>query len=50
MVIAFDPSYIPKADKSTYDRGRYWSGAAGAAKWGLNIGSKSHPNRRARVE
>jgi len=36
-VIAFDPSYIPKAGKSTYGRGRYWSGVAGAAKWGLDI-------------
>lgn len=31
-VIALDPSYIPKAGKSTYGRGRYWSGVAGAAK------------------
>jgi Transposase DDE domain len=37
MIIAFDPSYIPKAGKSTYGRGRYWSGVAGAAKWGLDI-------------
>ena len=36
-VIAFDPSYIPKAGKSTYGRGRYWSGVAGAARWGLDI-------------
>jgi len=36
-VIAFDPSYIPKAGKSTYGRGRYWSGVAAAAKWGLDI-------------
>ena len=36
-VIAFDPSYIPKAGKSTYGRGRYWSGVADAAKWGLDI-------------
>jgi len=35
-VIALDPSYIPKAGKSTYGRGRYWSGVAGAAKWGLD--------------
>src|SRR5665648_163801 len=27
-VIAFDPCYIPKAGKSTYGRGRYWSGVA----------------------
>ena len=31
-VIAFDPCFIPKAGKSTYGRGRYWSGVAGAAK------------------
>lgn len=36
-IIAFDPSYIPKAGKSTYGRGRYWSGVAGKAKWGLDI-------------
>lgn len=32
--IALDPSYIPKAGKATYGRGRYWSGVAGAVKWG----------------
>ena len=37
-IIAFDPSYIPKAGKSTYGKGRYWSGVARAAKWGLEIG------------
>jgi len=36
-VIAMDPSYIPKAGKSTYGRGKYWSGVAKAAKWGLDI-------------
>jgi hypothetical protein len=35
--IALDPSYIPKAGKATYGRGRYWSGVAGAAKWGLDL-------------
>lgn len=35
--VALDPSYIPKAGKSTYGRGRYWSGVAKAAKWGLDI-------------
>ena len=36
-VIAFDPCYIPKAGKSTYGRGRYWSGVAGvfAYRYGL---------------
>ncbi len=36
-VVALDPSYNPKAGKSTYGRGRYWSGVAKAAKWGLDI-------------
>jgi hypothetical protein len=36
-IIVFDPSYIPKAGKLTYGRGRYWSGVAKAAKWGLDI-------------
>lgn len=36
-IIAFDPSYIPKSGISTYGRGSYWSGVAGAAKWGLDI-------------
>src|ERR1035437_6869433 len=36
-ITAFDPCYIPKAGKSTYGRGRYWSGVAGAPKWGLDI-------------
>ena len=37
-IIAFDPSYIPKAGKSNYGNGKYWSGVAGASKWGLEIG------------
>jgi len=36
-LVALDPSYIPKAGKSTYGRGKYWSGVAKAAKWGLDI-------------
>ena len=36
-VLALDPCFIPKAGKSTYGRGRYWSGVAKAAKWGLDI-------------
>ena len=36
-ILAFDPSYIPKAGKQTYGRGRFWSGSAKAAKWGLDI-------------
>lgn len=36
LIVAFDPSYIPKSGKSTHGRGKYWSGVAGAAKWGIN--------------
>ena len=36
-VVALDPGYIPKAVKSTYGKGKYWSGVAKAAKWGLDI-------------
>ena len=36
-IIALDPSYIPKAGKSTHGRGRFWSGVAKATKWGLEI-------------
>lgn len=36
-IIAFDPSYIPKSGKQTYGRGKFWSGSAKAAKWGLDI-------------
>jgi len=36
-VVALDPSYIPKAGKSKYGRGKYWSGVAKTAKWGLDI-------------
>jgi len=38
FVIAFDPSYINKSGKKTPGLGRYWSGCAGQAKWGLEIG------------
>jgi len=36
-VIAFDSCCILKAGKSTYGRGKYWSGVAGTAKCGLDI-------------
>ena len=36
--IAFDPSYISKSGKNTPGVGWYWSGCAGQAKWGLEIG------------
>lgn len=37
IVIAFDPSYIPKSGKHTPGTGRYWSGCASSVKWGLEI-------------
>jgi len=37
-VIAFDPSYIDKSGKKTPGVGWFWSGCAGQAKWGLEIG------------
>jgi hypothetical protein len=37
LMIAFDPSYLRKAGKHTPGVGYYWSGVAGAAKWGLEI-------------
>ena len=36
--IAFDPSYISKSGKKTPGLSWYWSGCAGKAKWGLEIG------------
>ena len=36
-IVAFDPSYIPKSGKQTFGIGRYWSGCAKQAKWGLDI-------------
>lgn len=38
FVIAFDPSYISKSGKKTPGVSWYWSGCAGQAKWGLEIG------------
>jgi hypothetical protein len=38
FVIAFDPSYISKSGKKTPGVNWYWSGCAGQAKWGLEIG------------
>jgi hypothetical protein len=32
-----DPSYISKAGKFTAGAGRFWSGCAGKAKWGLEL-------------
>lgn len=36
--IAFDPSYINKVSKHTDGVGYFWSGVAGRAKWGLELG------------
>jgi len=36
-MIAFDPSYVRKSGKNTPGTGYFWSGVAGAAKWGLEI-------------
>ncbi len=38
FAIAFDPSYISTSGKKTPGLGWYWSGCAGQAKWGLEIG------------
>ncbi len=38
LVIAFDPSYISKSGKKTPGLDKFWSGVAGAAKFGLEIG------------
>lgn len=36
-IIAFDPSYLPKSGKHTPGTGYFWSGCAGATKYGLEI-------------
>jgi hypothetical protein len=36
-VIGFDPTYLPKSGKKTEGVGKFWSGCAGASKWGLEI-------------
>jgi len=36
-VWAFDPSYIRKSGRSTPGVGYFWSGCAGAMKWGLEL-------------
>ena len=35
--IAIDPSYVSKSGKHTPGLGYFWSGCAGAAKWGLEL-------------
>jgi len=37
IFIALDPSYISKSGKCTPGVGYFWSGVAGAAKWGVEI-------------
>jgi len=36
-ITAFDPSFITKSGKCTFGLGKYWSGCAKQAKWGLDI-------------
>lgn len=36
-IVAVDPSYVRKSGKATPGTGYFWSGVAGAAKWGLEI-------------
>ena len=37
VVIAFDPSYVPKSGKHTPGLGYFWSGCAASSKWGLEL-------------
>jgi len=37
-ILAFDPSYVSKSGKRTPGVGYFWSGCAGRAKWGLEVG------------
>ena len=37
IAIAFDPSYVQKSGKKTPGLGKYWSGCAQSAKWGLEF-------------
>lgn len=38
LVLAFDPSYLPKSGKHTPNLGKFWSGCLGKAVKGLEIG------------
>lgn len=38
IILAFDPSYIPKSGKKTEGLGYYWSGVAQSMKKGLELG------------
>jgi hypothetical protein len=37
MIIAFDPCYLSKSGKKTAGTGYFWSGVAGAVKYGIEI-------------
>jgi hypothetical protein len=37
LVIAIDPSYVPKSGKATDGLGYFWSGTASKSKWGLEV-------------
>ena len=37
-VIIFDPSHVRKSGKSTFGKGRFWSGCDNQSKLGLEIG------------
>ncbi len=39
LILAFDPSYLPKSGKKTAHVGRFWSGKDQAVKPGIEIGS-----------
>ena len=38
LILAFDPSYLPKSGKHTPNVGKFWSGCLGKAVQGLEIG------------
>ena len=39
MILAFDPSYLPKSGKKTAHVGRFWSGKDQAVKPGIEVGA-----------
>jgi hypothetical protein len=41
LIIAFDPSYLPKSGKQTPGVGYFWSGCAQSVKWGMEMSSLS---------
>lgn len=38
LIVAFDPSYVPKSGKKTDHLGKFWSGCSGKALKGLEMG------------